>query len=92
MKIITFNRISAVDWSDAYCAMVRAILKGAVGGPSAAQLDIAVCLAGLFRAVPTWMLTFGATHNKGCTALSGLQTFQVTSCSHAWNSYTTECC
>ena len=72
--------------------MVRAILKGALGAPGAAQLDIAVCLAGLFQAVPTWMLTFGATHNQGCTALCGLQTFQVTFCSHAWNVYSKECC
>ena len=64
--------------------MVRAILKGAVGEPSVAQLEIAVCMAGLFQTVPAWMLKFGTTTNKGCSALTGLQTFQVTSCSHAW--------
>ena len=69
----------AVDWDDGYCAMVRAILKGAVGEPGAAQPEIAVCMAGLFQAMLAWMLTFGTTHNKGCLALAGLQTCQVTS-------------
>ena len=75
----------AVDWDDVYCALVRAILKGAAGGPSAAQLEIAVCMAGLFRAVPAWMLKFGTITNKDYSALAGLQTFQVTYCSHAWH-------
>ena len=78
----------AVDGDDGYCAMVRAILKGAVGEPSAAQRDIAVCIAGLFQAVPAWMLKLGTTTNKGCSAVAGLQTFQVTPCSHAWHMYT----
>lgn len=78
----------AVEWDDGYCALVRAILKGAVGEPSAAQLEIAVCMAGLLQAVPAWMLKFGTTTNKGSSALAGLDTFQVISCSHSWHSHT----
>ena len=66
-----------MDLDDGYLAMVRAILKGAAGEPRAAQLEIAMSLSKLFQAVPAWMLSFGTANNKGCTALTGLQTFQV---------------
>jgi len=71
----------AVDWDDGYLAFVRALLKRAVGEPCVAQLQLALCLDRLLRAVPAWMLTFGAANNQGCTASAGLEAFKVSLCS-----------
>ena len=73
----------AVNWDDGYLAIVRALLKRAVGEPCVAQLQLALCLDGLLSAVPAWMLAFGAANNQGCTAYAGLEVFKVSLCSQS---------
>ena len=70
-----------VNWDDGYLAIVRALLKRAVGEPCVAQLQLALCLDGLLSAVPAWMLAFGAANNQGCMAYAGLEVFKVSLCS-----------
>ena len=66
-----------MDEDDAFLALVKTILKQAVGAPPAALSEIIQSMSKLFQAVPSWMLNFGAAHNSGCSAFAGLETFKV---------------
>ena len=71
----------AVNCDDGYLAIVKALLKRAVGEPCLAQLQLALRVARLLSAVPAWMLAFGDANNQGCTAYAGLEVFKVGLCS-----------
>lgn len=68
---------------DAFSCLVKTLLKRTVGEPPAVQSKIMQSMTRLYQAVPSWMLTFGAAHNSGCSALVGLETFKVTTLLHS---------
>ena len=77
-----------MDGDDAFFSLVKTVLKQAMGAPPAVHSEIMHSMNRLYQAVPTWMMTFGAAHNPGCSALSGLETFKVEMLYICWSSPT----
>lgn len=69
---------AAADQDNAFVLLVKALLKTAMGSAPPVQQELITIIAGLYKAVPAWMLMFGSAHNPGCSARAGLDAFKVT--------------
>ncbi|KAL3140393.1 hypothetical protein ABBQ38_004653 [Trebouxia sp. C0009 RCD-2024] len=47
-----------------------------MGSAPPVQQELITIIAGLYKAVPAWMLMFGSAHNPGCSARAGLDAFK----------------